>query len=36
MLFLQAAAVCETSYADKKGKYQDQTGLTLPIVSGEK
>ena len=21
-------------YADKKGKYQDQKGLTLPIVSG--
>lgn len=23
---------CERSYADKKGKYQDQKGLTLPIV----
>jgi dCTP deaminase len=23
---------CERSYADKKGKYQDQAGLTLPIV----
>ena len=22
--------VCETSYADKKGKYQRQTGVTLP------
>ena len=22
--------VCETSYADKKGKYQKQTGVTLP------
>ena len=22
--------VCETSYADKKGKYQGQVGVTLP------
>ena len=27
---------CEKSYADKKGKYQDQAGLTLPIVEGER
>ena len=27
-----AEAVCKTSYADKKGKYQDQAGLTLPFV----
>lgn len=26
-------ASCERSYADKKGKYQGQTGLTLPIVN---
>jgi dCTP deaminase len=32
ILFLKAEAVCKTSYADKKGKYQDQTGLTLPFV----
>lgn len=25
-------ATCEQSYADKKGKYQDQAGLTLPKV----
>lgn len=25
--------ICETSYADKKGKYQDQKGLTLPFVT---
>lgn len=25
-------ATCNISYADKKGKYQDQTGLTLPKV----
>jgi len=30
MLFFQSDEVCETSYADKKGKYQAQTGLTLP------
>src|SRR5688572_28671827 len=32
MVFLRAEAVCRTSYADKKGKYQDQPGLTLPFV----
>jgi dCTP deaminase len=31
-LFLKADAVCKVSYADKKGKYQDQKGLTLPFV----
>jgi len=32
-LFFRAAAPCQTSYADKKGKYQDQTGgVTLPKV----
>ena len=34
ILFLKAEEVCKTSYADKKGKYQDQTGLTLPVVHG--
>lgn len=34
ILFLRADAVCRTSYADKKGKYQDQPGLTLPFVIG--
>jgi dCTP deaminase len=34
IIFLQSAAECKTSYADKKGKYQDQTGLTLPFVPG--
>ena len=34
ILFLRADAVCRTSYADKKGKYQDQKGLTLPFVQG--
>jgi len=34
ILFLKAEAVCQVSYADKKGKYQDQKGLTLPFVIG--
>ena len=34
MVFLKADRVCATSYADKKGKYQDQVGLTLPMVDG--
>jgi len=34
ILFLRTEAVCQTSYADKKGKYQDQKGLTLPFVIG--
>lgn len=32
MIFLKADRVCAVSYADKKGKYQDQVGLTLPKV----
>lgn len=32
LVFLQADQVCDTSYADKGGKYQDQGGLTLPRV----
>jgi dCTP deaminase len=35
ILFFRAEAVCQTSYADKKGKYQDQKGLTLPFVVGD-
>jgi len=30
VLFLQADEECEVSYADKKGKYQAQTGVVLP------
>ena len=30
MLFFQSDEPCEVSYADKKGKYQSQMGLTLP------
>ena len=33
VIFLRAdGAPCRVSYADKKGKYQDQPGLTLPFV----
>lgn len=35
IVFLRAEEVCRTSYGDKKGKYQDQKGLTLPFVVGE-
>jgi dCTP deaminase len=30
VLFFQSDESCEVSYADKKGKYQGQRGLTLP------
>jgi len=30
VLFFQSDEMCEVSYADKKGKYQRQQGLTLP------
>jgi dCTP deaminase len=30
VLFFEADEECEVSYADKKGKYQGQTGVTLP------
>jgi len=30
VLFFESDEVCETSYADKRGKYQAQTELTLP------
>src|SRR5882724_1481469 len=32
LVFFRAEKVCEKSYADKAGKYQDQSGLTLPKV----
>ena len=32
IIFLRGEEVCQTSYADKRGKYQDQPGLTLPKV----
>jgi dCTP deaminase len=30
VLFFESDEVCQVSYADKKGKYQGQKGLTLP------
>ncbi len=30
VLFFESLEVCETSYADKKGKYMKQKGVTLP------
>ena len=30
ILFFQSDEVCETSYADRKGKYQSQKGIVLP------
>jgi dCTP deaminase len=30
ILFFQSDEVCETSYADRKGKYQAQKGIVLP------
>ncbi|WP_298817237.1 dCTP deaminase [Chloroflexus sp.] len=32
VLFLESDEVCEVSYADKKGKYQKQTGIVLPRI----
>jgi dCTP deaminase len=32
IIFLRGEEVCNKSYADKSGKYQDQPGLTLPKV----
>lgn len=36
MIFLQADEVCEVSYKDRAGKYQGQTGVTLPRVENVK
>jgi deoxycytidine triphosphate deaminase len=35
VLFLESDELCETSYADKKGKYQDQVGIVLPRIDRE-
>ncbi len=32
IIFLRGEKVCSQSYADKRGKYQNQPGLTLPRV----
>jgi dCTP deaminase len=30
--FFESDEDCDTSYADRSGKYQDQTGLTTPRI----
>jgi len=35
-LFLKADSICEVSYADRKGKYQGQEGVTLPRVEARR
>jgi len=32
LIFLESDEVCETSYKDRKGKYQAQKGITLPRI----
>jgi len=32
VVFLQTDEICQTSYADRKGKYQSQKGIVLPKV----
>ncbi|MFL2988989.1 dCTP deaminase [bacterium] len=32
VLFFESDEECEVSYKDKKGKYQNQTGITLPKI----
>ena len=32
ILFFESDEICETSYKDKKGKYQAQTGIVLPKI----
>lgn len=32
VLFLEANQVCEISYADRKGKYMKQEGITAPVI----
>ena len=33
VLFFESDEACQTSYGDKKGKYQKQTGITLPHIN---
>jgi len=33
VLFFRGAEPCETTYAERKGKYQGQSGITLPKVT---
>ena len=36
MLFIQSDQICEVSYKDRGGKYQGQTGVTLPKMLQKK
>lgn len=36
VLFLVGDCECRVSYADKRGRYQNQAGITLPFVEGAK
>jgi dCTP deaminase len=36
LLFLAGDGLCETSYKDKKGKYQSQVGIVLPRIERSK
>ena len=35
LIFLEASEECQTSYGDRKGKYQAQKGIVLSKVEGE-
>lgn len=35
-LFFKGSSECETSYADRSGKYMNQTGVTLPRIKTDK
>ncbi|NJM06815.1 dCTP deaminase [Candidatus Gracilibacteria bacterium] len=35
VLFLESDEICETSYADKRGKYQGQQGIVLPRIEAK-
>jgi len=36
LLFFESDQICRTSYKDRKGKYQSQTGAVLPRILSEK
>ena len=36
LLFLEGTEVCETAYADRKGKYMSQVGVVLPRILSPK
>jgi len=32
VVFFQSEGICETSYRDRRGRYQNQKGIVLPKV----